>query len=218
MNEADVLDFLKNNPEFLLANAKSLGVQLNNDKITAFAEVKLQANEIRTQRMEQHLNDIIDNARHNQVLIETLFQLDNALIAATNLEAIFAALDDALNNGFGLPHYALRLAPQKGFEITANRLLDPNSSAYEKFSQLSHSHCDHYLADDVLTWLPNSTATLQSFLKVPLLSPSLGFIGVLIVASPNPQHFTPEQDTSYMDNLAQNLSTGLNRILTTATA
>lgn len=218
MNEAAVLDFLKNHPEFLWTHAKSLGIQPSNDKITAFAEVKLQANEIRTQRMAQHLNDVIDNARHNQSLIDTLFALDHALIGAASLDELSAALQHALEDGFALPHYALKLVPDAAGLVPTQWRLDPNGSAYAKLSQLQHSTCDHYLADEVLAWLPPATETLQSCLKMPLLTPTQQFLGVLIVASPNPQHFSPEQDTSYMDNLARNLSAALNRLFTLATA
>ncbi|MBP6345331.1 DUF484 family protein [Neisseriaceae bacterium CLB008] len=221
MNEASLLDFLKNHPEFLLTHAKILGIQPNNDKITAFAEVKLQANEIRTQRMEQHLNDVIDNARHNQALIETLFNLDHALIGATSLADITTALTKAMTEGFDLPYYVLKLVqPAHSIQPTlpAALLLNEGGKAYEKLNQLKRSVCDQYLADDVLAWLPPSATTLQSFLKVPLLTPEQGFMGVLIVASPNPQHFGPEQDTHYMDHLAQNLGAALNRLFTVRTA
>ncbi len=213
MNEAAVLDFLKNHPEFVLTHAKVLGVQPNNEKITAFAEVKLQANEIRTQRMEQHLNNIIEHARQNQALIDTLFVLDHGLIAATNIDDLTAALHQALSSGFQLPQYALKLAPKNPMAVADGLLLNPNSPVFEKFSQLRQSHCDHYLADEVLTWLPPSNDTMQSFLKMPLFDADKHFIGILIVASPNADHFGPEQDTHYMDNLAQNLSAALNRIL-----
>ncbi|MBP6861592.1 MAG: DUF484 family protein [Neisseriaceae bacterium] len=218
MNDVDVLDFLKNHPEFLLTHAKSLGIQPSNDKITAFAEVKLQANEIRTQRMEQHLNALIDNARHNQALIDTLFTLDHALIGATSLTELTTALHHALSDGFNLPHYTLKLAPMVGDALPEALTFPATSSAFDKLSQLKHSTCDHYLADDVLAWLPPAPETLQSCLKMPLLTPTQGFMGVLIVASPNPQHFSPEQDTRYMDNLARNLSAALNRLFTLATA
>ena len=218
MNEAAILDFLKNNPEFLLTHAKSLGVQPSHEKITAFAEVKLQANEIRTERMAQHLNEVIDNARHNQALIETLFALDHALIAATSLNDVTTALHTALDQGFQLPQYALRLVPQAHMTLPETELLKPNTPTFEKFKLLKRSVCDHYLADDVLAWLPKSAETLQSFLKVPLLGPTQDFIGILIVASPNPKHFGPEQDTHYMDHLALSLSAALNRILTLANA
>lgn len=218
MNETAVLAFLKSHPEFLLTHAKSLGVQPSNDKITAFAEVKLQANEIRTERMAQHLNEVIDNARKNQTMIDTLFALDHALIGATSISALADAVDHTLNNGFNLPYHALKLVPHNHVAYPEALVLQSSSQASDKLAQLKHSTCVHYLSDELLAWLPKSNDTLQSFLKVPLLSPTQQFMGVLIVASPNPDHFNPKQETHYMDNLARNLSAALNRLLPLPTA
>ncbi len=216
MNKESVSAFLQENPSFLLEEASKLGLQVKNNKIVNFAEIQLNTAEHKIRRMEEDINNFIENAKNNENILDKLFALNVELIRATSSQDLLEAIANALENYFNLNAYALRLFPQlntcKTDWLPADYFLEENHSAIAHIEKLDHPVCFHYIPESLMAWMP-ADIPLQSFVQIPLyLDQTDKPDGVLIIASANPKRFQSSHDTVYVQKMADSITACLNRL------
>ena len=216
MNKESISAFLQENPSFLLEEASKLGLQTKNGKIVNFAEVQLNSAENKIRRMEEEIHGFIENAKHNENILDHLFALNLDLIELTTSQQLLDAVANALENHFHLNAYALRLLPQLNSDQTnwlhEDYFLTENHAAIPIIEKLERPVCFHYIPEDLMTWL-STDIPLQSFVQIPLyLNKTNQPDGILIIASANPKRFQSSHDTVYVKKLADALTACLNRL------
>ncbi len=216
MNKESVSAFLQENPSFLLEEASRLGLQVKNGKIVNFAEVQLNSAESKIRRMEEEIHSFIENAKHNENILDHLFALNLDLIELTTSRQLLDAVANALENHFHLNAYALRLLPELNCNHTdwlhKDYFLPENHAAIPLIEKLERPVCFHYIPEDLMNWLPTDVP-LQSFVQIPLyLNKSSKPDGLLIIASANPKRFQSSHDTVYVKKMADAITACLNRL------
>lgn len=211
-----VIDYLGRNPDFLKEQAAYFGLKANDAKIVSFTDVQLMASQDKVNRLEEEIITLIENAKHNQKIIESLFSLNIQLIQANHLDDVFAAISQALEKHFNINAYAIKLCPNPVFDtnmLPETVILAKSDPALPLVEALAAPVCTHYLNDALLGWLP-STPTLQSFIQLPLyISQTEKVEGVLLIGSANPKRFTSEHDTIYVAKISEAIAASLNRLL-----
>ncbi len=216
MNKESISAFLQENPSFLLEEASKLGLQVKNGKIVNFAEVQLNTAENKIRRMEEEIHDFIENAKHNENILDNLFALNIDLIQANSSQELLDAIANALENHFHLNAYALRLLPQMNNKQTnwldEKYFLKENSTAIAHIEKLDRPVCFHYIPEELMTWIP-AEVPLQSFVQIPLyLEKTDKADGILLIASANPKRFHNTYDTVYVQKMADSITACLNRL------
>lgn len=211
-----VIDFLGRNPDFLREQAAYFGLKTNDAKIVSFTDVQLMASQDKVNRLEEEIFTLIENAKHNQKIIESLFSLNIGLIQSNDVAAVFDTVSQALEHHFNINAYTIKLCPNPTFKIDKlpeDCILPPSHPALSFIEGLTEPLCTHYLNDATLGWLP-STPTLQSFIQLPLyISQTKKIEGVLIIGSANPKRFTNAHDTIYVEKISEAIAASLNRLL-----
>lgn len=215
-NKKQIIEFLANHPDFLKEQAAYFGLKIHDDKIVSFAEVQLMASQDKVKQLEEKIFTLIENAKHNQKLIENLFSLNIQLIQSDCVTDVLNATSTALVQHFNLNAHAIKLCPNPIYQaqsLPENILLPPTHPALASIEKLKLPVCTHYLSDAQLNWLP-TTPTLQSFIQLPLyISQQQNVEGVLLIGSANPKRFTTEHDTLYVEKISAAIAASLKRLL-----
>ena len=215
MDKAVVLNFLQENSSFLMEQADKLGLQMKDaKKVVHFTEVQLIASEAKVRRLENEMNTLIENAKHNERLIENLFHLSVDLIKSDSEQSFLNAISQTLLNHFNLEAYALRLLPQlkQNNWLTESFFLSEQDPVLERIEKLTKPVCYHYLPEELLGWL-RSDIPLQSFIQLPLcLNQPDKTDGIFIIGSANPKRFQTVHDTEYVQKMTASITACLNRL------
>ncbi|WP_434778621.1 DUF484 family protein [Neisseria sp. Ec49-e6-T10] len=215
MDKNAIVHYLSTHPDFLAECAERFGLQAKNNKVVSFSEVKLIAAEDKIQRLEKNIHTLIENAKHNEKLVEQLFALNLDLIKATSANELFCAISKTLNEYFNLEAYTIKLLPhveKSSSWLTEEYYLPIGHPAIHKIEQLTHPICHHYLIKEMLDWLPTQTS-LQSFIQIPIhLTTKEQIDGVMVIGSANPKRFSNEHDTIYVQKMVEAIVTTLMRL------
>jgi len=110
VSEDVVHDYLKLHPDFFERHPKLLGtLHLPHASGGAVSLVERQVSVLRQKdlKLERRLKDLIEVARANDVLAAKIHALSLQLMAAADLPATVAAVEEAVRSGFGADHSVL---------------------------------------------------------------------------------------------------------------
>ena len=133
-----------------------------------------------------------------------------ALLGARDLAGVLGAARLSLREDFAVPHVVLRV----WHAAAAGDLpeLSPASPATQEFAaSLAQPHCCAHPMVDTIGLFDDAGPHLRSFSYVPLRES--GTIGLLALASEDPQRFYPEMGTLYLKRLGEVTSAALARCL-----
>ncbi len=158
--------------------------------------------------LENKLAELIQFGEENDGISEKLHALTLPLIAAHTPEDIVAALNLHLREGFAVPHYALRVwnLAHPGLEIT--QAVDP--VAERAAAAMSFPMCGLLAVPEAAAWFGEIAPHLRSFATIPLRFDDN--IGLLILASEEPNRFYASMGTLYLTRLGQLLAAAFHRL------
>lgn len=160
----------------------------------------------KVQMLEGKLAELIHFGEENDAISEKMHKLAQDIVAARDLPALFAALDQHLKQGFAVPHHAIRIwnTPEPTIQPTVS---DALKSAVG--SQM-HPSCGALRHAEAQEWFGEAAAHLKSFAAIPLRGEHT--VGLLVLASEDAQRFYPDMGILYLDRLGQLVGAALTRL------
>lgn len=214
--EADIADYLQNDPEFFERHATLLTkLKLPHSRGNAtvsLVERQVSALRDKNQSLESRLRELIDVARSNDVLAAKIHRLACRLVRARNAVTLLDSMETSLREDFGASEWLLLLAPTRpsGFANIDSRHLrtiDPTATELKMFDTLFESarpRCGQ-IRDSQRDFLFGAgTIEIGSAALVPL-GRELGF-GLLAIGSPDAQRFHPTMSTDFLARIGDLVS------------
>ncbi len=158
--------------------------------------------------LENKLAELIQFGEENDGISEKLHALTLALLAALHPQAVVADLNLHLRDGFAVPHYALRVwdLPADGLSIS-----EPvPQMVREAVAAISFPICGALAVPEAREWFGEIAPHLRSFATIPLNYQ--GNLGLLVLASEEPNRFYASMGTLYLTRLGQVLAASLRRM------
>lgn len=162
----------------------------------------------KSRMLEGKLRELVHFGETNDVISDRMHRLALALMAAGDAPALLACVNHSLHDDFGVPGVALRIwgggavpAPPEGEEV---------SQEVRVFAQsLSSPYFSDRPMFETGAWFGPVGDGLQSFVYVPLRTEQP--LGVLALASQDPERFTADMGTLYLTRLGELVSMALKR-------
>ena len=158
--------------------------------------------------LENKLAELIQFGEENDSISEKLHAMTLALLVASSPEAVVAALNLHLRDGFAVPHYVLRVwdLPEDDLVITQ----PVPQAVQDAVTAMSLPVCGTLAVPDAREWFGEIAPHLRSFATIPLSYQ--GSMGVLVLASEEPTRFYASMGTLYLTRLGQVLAASLRRM------
>ena len=158
--------------------------------------------------LENKLAELIQFGEENDGISEKLHALTLALLAAPHPQAIVGVLNLHLRDGFAVPHYALRVwdLPEDDLVLTQ----PVPQAVQDAIAATSLPVCGALAVPDAREWFGEIAPHLRSFATIPLSYQ--GSMGVLVLASEEPNRFYASMGTLYLTRLGQVLAASLRRM------
>lgn len=174
----------------------------------SMSERQLIALRDKVRTLETKLAELIRFGEENDAISEKLHALTLALMAARCADDIVAALNLHLYEGFAVPHYALRVWNLGQSDLA---IAQPVDDAVRKAVQgMAFPVCGMPALPEALAWFGEIAPHLRSFATIPLTHHDC--VGVLVLASEEPDRFYASMGTLYLSRLAQLLAAAMQRI------
>lgn len=214
MQEQDMLDWLRQHPEFFDHYAHDIAdiyvANSHGGQAVSLTERQLQTLRERNRALEGKLVELLAFGEENDQISDKLHRLTVDLMQAQDLPGIIGTLEYHLQQRFSVPHVALRLWIT-GVESNL-REFSPVGEAIGKLAQnLVSPYCGPYATDEVQGWFGAEPGTLQSFAQFALKTAGEPF-GILVMASEDPQRFFPDMGTLYLQRLSELVSAAIRRV------
>ncbi|MCL6263150.1 DUF484 family protein [Craterilacuibacter sp. RT1T] len=205
MHSEEVLDFLRNNPDFIREKAEYFGWLHPKDQIIIpFAEQQIRQLQSQNAGIKQQLAQWQQQARENEVLLGRIHQLTLSLLPRHSSSACIQAALECFEQQFGLNRVLIRLWGSKQWppECLASPALQ------QQAHKLQAPSCGHYASEELVACF-SPEPVLQSFARLALRSPDGKAFGLLVIASDDADRFSPELDTHYLSQIGAILSHAL---------
>ncbi len=214
MQEQDIKDYLKNNPEFFEQNANLLaGIHLpspHGNGTISLAERQQIAQRDKINALETMFAELVLNAKDNDAIANKIHIFNLRLHQAKNFDALEQLISHDLPEYFDLSDTCLRIWANPLDSRNRNNLVFSTVSDGTKTwaaAQLS-PYCGkppEIVADD---WFIEPAASMA---LIPLRSEQT--IGFLALASDDDKHFFVEMGTDFLSKIGELVSAALSRNL-----
>lgn len=209
----EVAKYLKDHPEFFDEYAELLSSVYvphpYGGHAIPLAERQVLGLRERSRTLEGKLRELVQFGEENDTISDRLHRISLALLAARDLSGVLQALDTGLRDDFAVPEVALRLWASAPRAERAE--LEPVSDEARVFAD---SLAAPYFTDrpmfESAEWF-GGDSVLRSFAYVALRAERP--LGVLAMASPEPDRFTADMGTLYVGRLGELIGTALRRHL-----
>lgn len=196
MKADNVAEYLQKNPDFFNEHAEILAEitiqHPHGGRTISLSERQMLVLRERVKELEKKLREWIAIAHENEALQNKVHQFTLAVMAAQNRAALLAVSTHSLREIFSVPHAVIRLWQEQpaATEITAFA------------EQHAKPVCVQQPVFDTQSWFGEQAGHLRSFAYLPLHSEQQ-CIGMLILASEDPQRFYAEMGTVFLQRIAE---------------
>jgi len=202
MNSDDIAQYLKDNPQFFDQHAEMLS-ELTiphpyGGRTVSLSERQMLTLREKNKELEKKLHEMIGFAQENDELQHKLHRFTLALFGAHDLIGLQDIVADNLREIFSVPHVALHV--WKG--------LPPSAEVLAFADEHKQPVCTHHVVHDTAGWFGEEAPNLSSFAYLPLRTDEKS-IGLLVLASEDPQRFYPEMGTVFLQRIAETVSGAL---------
>ena len=220
LSEQAVCDFLAANPEFFERNGKVLArMRIPHEAGGTVSLVERQVSMLRQKevKLERQLKELIRVARDNDALAAKIHKFCLRLLAAGDLNATVAAIEEAMRSGFGADQAVLVLfgKPEDFDDVAAGRFFrvlgreDEALGPFATFLKGSGPRCGQ-VRDAQRNFLFKGDADdVGSVALVPLGKKAS--IGFLAIGSVDANRFHPGMSIDFLTRVGDLISGALNR-------
>lgn len=213
MPSADIADYLRSHPDFFNQHAELLAdlhiPHPHGTHSVSITERQILSLRDKVRLLEGKLADLIQFGEENDAISEKLHKLTVDLTGAANIYTMLTALESHLQEGFAVPHSAVRIwsLPADG-NLTA---LEPVPDTLRtQVDTDRHPACGLLRYEEALNWFGELASHLRSFATIPLRNDRS--CGLLVLASEDPKRFYPEMGVLYLERLGQLLGAAISRM------
>jgi uncharacterized protein YigA (DUF484 family) len=211
----DIADFLQSNPEFFQDHAEvfaNLRVpHPHQARAISLGERQIMTLRTRAKDLEWKLAGLMHNASSNEKISAALNAWCRRLLAEPDATALPAHMVRGLSDLFDLPAIALRLwdLPSLGESEFAQ---DVTESARAYARDLAQPYCGPLDGQEAASWLGSTPASLA----IVALRPDAAHepLGLLVLGSDDPDRFTPDMATDFLQIINGLASASLLRLKT----
>ena len=211
-DEAAVVAFLKAHPEFLARHPELLEkLELRHSSGAAVSLIERQVEILRGKSalLESRLSQLLDAARENESRAANVHRLARSLIRAPTLAATVTALRKCLREDFSVDDtwIGVSAGSLKRHDIEGLHVIDPAgpvARAFENFFRTRLLECGPLDEARAKLLFPQAKALPASAAIVPLEKEK--DLGMLVLASVDPQRFQPRQGRLFLDMTADLVS------------
>ncbi|KAG1246556.1 hypothetical protein G6F65_020622 [Rhizopus arrhizus] len=163
----------------------------------------------RNRELEWRLNELVRNATANESIGTHVAKWCSRLLSENDAQRVPGEIALGLAEQFELNHVALRLWNLS--ELPATGYGEPVSQDVRTFTDsLKTPYCGTDTAFEAAGWLDS---TPKSLALVPLRLAAAGAaVGLLVLGSDDPERFTPEMGTAFLESIGQLASAALHRL------
>lgn len=212
VDEAQVVAYLRANPDFLARHPELLDLlELRHASGAAVSLIERQVEILRGKslRLEDRLKTLLDAARDNESRAANVHKLARSLIRAPTLAATIAALRKCLREDFNVDEawVGVSAGALKRHDIEGLHVIDPNgpvAKAFDNFFRTRLLECGPLPEDKAKLLFPQAKQPPRSAAIVPLEKEK--DLGMLVLASADPERFQPRQGRLFLDMTAELLS------------
>ena len=200
MRDDDIADYLRNHPDFFEQHLDLLeSINLphpHGGRTVSLSERQLVALREKNKTLEHKLHELIAFAKENDELQLKVHQFTCALIeSCCDLDVLQDTVIYQLRERFAVPHVVLHIWESQ----------PPSAEMLTFADEMKQPSCNHRSMYDTQEWFGEAAALLRSFAYIPLRDDE-GSIGILILASEDPQRFYPEMGTLFLQRIAETVS------------
>jgi uncharacterized protein YigA (DUF484 family) len=213
LSAQEVADFLRDNPQFFETHADVFAAMRvphpHEPRAISLGERQILTLRDRNRELEWRLNELTHNATSNESITARLTQWCASLLAENDTQRLPGEITLGLARQFDLNEVALRLwrlpgLPEAGYGA-------PVSEDIRTFADsLATPYCGTDTEFEAASWL----AAKPRSLALVALRPEAGerSVGLLVLGSDDPDRFTPDMGTSFLDLVATLASAALRRL------
>jgi uncharacterized protein YigA (DUF484 family) len=220
ISEQAVHDYLDANPDFFERHGALLGrLELPHGTGGAVSLVERQISMLRQKefKLQRQLKELIEVARDNDVLVAKIHELCLQLLAASDLQACVAAVEEAMRAGFGADHSILVLFsdPAMFEDIKAGRffrVVDRDDKAlgpFDTFLKGKGPRCGQVRDAQRDFLFPDAADEIGSVALVPLGEKSE--YGFLAIGSHEADRFHPGMSIDFLARVGELVAGALKR-------
>lgn len=209
----DIADYLQAQPGFFEQHADvfaNLSVpHPNQARAISLGERQVLTLRARAKEQELRLAQLLRNAAANERINASMMQWCARMLAETDAMQLPAHIIRSLGDLFDIPAIALRVwdLPLMADSEFAQDVTD---SVREYAQSLSHPYCGPMDGQHAASWLGTPPASLA--ILALRTQPGQAPIGLLVLGSEDPERFSAEMATDFLDTIAQLAGASLNRL------
>jgi len=209
MNAEDVVNYLREHPDFLGTHADLLTVLTlppqRRGKVISLTERQVQVLRGKAQQLEQKLADLIRFGEQNDEISEKVHRLALALLDADDPDAARRALVASMRDDFAVPHVTLRLWGSDGEDEPDG---DADDAARRFAAGLTRPYCGVPGNADGAGWFGEMASHIRSVALMPLHRKGR-IVGLLALGSEEAERFYSDMGTLYLERIAALASSAL---------
>ena len=209
----EVAQYLKQHPQFFDEYADMLAdiyvPHPHGGRAIPISERQIVTLRDKNHALQDKLQELVKFGEENDVISEKMHRLSIMFLTFTHLNDFLDGLNSILRDSFSVPHVALRLWNINCDSKEMSKFNCANTETHAITNRLLHPYCGHQVTDEIKSWFGESAAHLHSYSMIPLRAKQN--IGLLVLASEEPQRFYPEMGTLYLQRLGDLVSAAISR-------
>ncbi|KNE28329.1 DUF484 family protein [Achromobacter spanius] len=209
----DIAAFLQDHPGFFDEHADVFATMQvphpHGSRAISLGERQILTLRERNRELEWRLNELVRNATSNESIGSHLAKWCSRLLSENDAQRVPGEIALGLAEQFELNHVALRLWNLS--DLAPAGYGEPTSQDVRTFTDsLKTPYCGTDTGFEAVGWLDSKPKSLA---LVPLRLEADGpAVGLLVLGSDDPERFTPEMGTTFLESIGQLASAALHRL------
>ena len=213
MNPEDVVQYLKDHPDFFNEHAELLSDMLvphpQEGKVVSLHERQIIALRDKNKILQDKMLELISFGEENDAIGEKMHRLTIALLTSLSFDELLNNLDYSLREDFAIPNFIVRLWNLNCQNQDYDAFTPVNADIHAIAESLTQPYCGSHLADAIKNLFGDASTHLQSFSMIPLTTTQT--IGLLVLASPELERFYADMGTLHLKRLGDMISASIAR-------
>jgi uncharacterized protein len=211
LEAADIAAWLKEHPDFFEQNPQILALMRVSHAGTggAVSLIERQVSVLREQNktLERKLVELVQIARANEQLSRQLHDFASELLGTKTLSDVIAVAQDKIRELFNTDFVALRLLDAVSDDIALSMDEESLEGMFEELLHNNKPVCGRLRAQQSEFLFSGNSGEIKSAALIPLHA--AGPLGLLALASRNPQQFNPSMGGLFLSHLGDLVSSAL---------
>ena len=216
ITEADIAQFLANNPAFFERHAELLAtIQITSPhghRAVSLQERQMEMLRERIKGLEGKIVEMIRHGQENVAIADRLHRWTRALLRTTDAAALPQRLVDDLRHEFLIPQAGLRLWGVDAVHAELPAAQGVSEDARSFAASLTMPYCGANNGFEAAGWL-DDPAAVMSMAMIPLRGGAAGSaFGLLVLGSPDPTRYSADMGTDFLMRIGDVVSAALSRL------